>query len=749
MDYIETGIAKNLISLNPERTRIKYVRQNKSYNFNDPEERVRAEAYVQLVEDYGYPVGRISLEMEVRMGVSKKSADIIIYEDDAKSAPYIVVECKKAEATDAEYKLGIDEGFSYANALKASYLWVTSRTLDSYFDTINFGGQEREKNRLADIPRFGKRTLNKAKYYRGGVDEAGEKAFDIKTISQSEMTRKFKQAHDALWAGGKRNPSEAFDELDKLIFCKIWDEKRDRKRGTPYDFQVFTNEEAEDLWQRVQNIYEGGRQEDPEVFKDDIRLSPQELETVVGYLAPLNLNETDLDSKGRAFESFMGSFFRGEFGQYFTPRPVVDFIVDVLPIRNKDLVLDPACGSSGFLLHTLNKIRRLADEYYDATREQAKHYGFWHDFARDKLYGIEINEQIARTAKMNMIIHDDGHTNVLALDGLKPTGKIQEYAQRNKSRGYLNFRPARFDYILTNPPFGSTIKAREHSYIGDYDLGKKNFDWIQARLENVALDDERDSQKSEILFIEQCHKFLKPGGFLAVVLPDGVLTNSSLQYVRDWIEEHFRLVGVVSLPQTAFTHTGAGVKSSVLFARKYDERTTESIRALKQGVRDELFAEERFGGVLHRLLQEKAFKLKRGDAFVQEVNETLANHVKALRDQGTLERSEQRELERRARERIKEHQLTDEYKAWKQALTDEYNEKIETVREALQEEVLAEVKRKVTNYPIFMAIAEEIGYDATGRETRRNDLHDIGAELKRFIEAVSEGKDDFFVSAPV
>ena len=611
MDYKQEGIRRNLISFNSDETRIKYTQQNKSYNFKDPEERVRAEAFVRLIVDYDYPTNRISLETVVPMGVAKKSADIIVYEDDAKTAPFIIVECKKADATDAEYKLGIDEGFSYANALKASYLWVTSQTLDTYFDTKNFGGQEREANRLADIPRFGKKPP-KAKYFRGGVDEAGEKAFDIETISQSEMTRKFKQAHDALWAGGKRNPSEAFDELDKLIFCKIWDEKRDRKRGAPYDFQVFTGEPPEDSLQRVQQIYEEGRKEDPEVFKDDIRLSPQELETVVGYLAPLNLNETDLDSKGRAFESFMGSFFRGEFGQYFTPRPVVDFIVDVLPIGNRDLVLDPACGSSGFLLHTLNKIRKQADDFYDKANEQAKHKSFWHDFAKDRLYGIEINEQIARTAKMNMIIHDDGHTNVLALDGLRSAAKIQEHAQRNKSRGYLNFRTAHFDYILTNPPFGSTIKAKEQSYIGDYDLGKKNFDWIQAQLENTPLDSARDAQKSEILFIEQCHKFLKPGGFIAIVLPDGVLTNSSLQYVRDWIEEHFRIVAIVSLPQTAFTHTGAGVKSSVLFARKHDERTTEAIKATKQTLRVDLFAEDRFGGALDRLLKEKAHKLRGG-----------------------------------------------------------------------------------------------------------------------------------------
>ena len=182
------------------------------------------------------------------------------------------------------------------------------------------------------------------------------------------------------------NPSEAFDELDKLIFCKVWDERKPRKKGEPYAFQVFAHDTDEktntDLLERVRALYEEGRKKDPEVFKDDIRLRASKVRAVVGYLQDINLSDTDLDSKGRAFETFMGSFFRGDFGQYFTPRPIVKFIVDVLPITHESKVLDTSCGSGGFLLHALDKVRCEADSFYpdeiavpaEGRKEGARHH---------------------------------------------------------------------------------------------------------------------------------------------------------------------------------------------------------------------------------------------------------------------------------------------------------------------------------------------------------------------------------------
>ena len=155
---------------------------------------------------------------------------------------------------------------------------------------------------------------------------------------------------------------------------------------------------------------------------------------------------------------------------------------------------------------------------------------------------------------MNMIIHDDGHTNVIAFDGLEAIDTMRE---KTKNKG---FKADTFDFIITNPPFGSKVKFAEKRYLENYTLGKKGVDWIDAKLSNVNLLREtvREQQTTEVLFIEQCHRFLKPGGYLAMVIPDSILTNSSMQYVRDWIEEHWRILAVVSLPQFAFAANGAG-----------------------------------------------------------------------------------------------------------------------------------------------------------------------------------------------
>jgi type I restriction enzyme M protein len=220
------------------------------------------------------------------------------------------------------------------------------------------------------------------------------------------------------------------------------------------------------------------------------------------------------------------------------------------------MVLDPACGSGGFLLHALDKVRREAYEFYE--EGTTEHYKYWHDFAQKNLYGIEINDEIARVAKMNMILHDDGHTNVIGADALERMERLYE-----ENRG---FKRGRFDVVLTNPPFGSQVSLSDRHYLSDYELGNQR----DARGRQKP----RRNQKTEILFVERVWEFLKPDGRAAVVLPDGILTNSSLQYVRDFILERFQLLAVVSLPQTAFAHYGAGVKSSVVFLRKRREDET-------------------------------------------------------------------------------------------------------------------------------------------------------------------------------
>lgn len=735
MSLLQEGILKQLIKISEDEKQIFYKNYYRSRNFSYPEEKVQAETFLKLIINYGYKPERIKLYEPVKMGSDTREADIIVYNDDACEEPHILVECKKQDVSEQEFQQAIEQAYSYAYALpnEIKYVWVTSGVKDEYFEV-----DKKRKTRITqpDIPQFGVTKLENYKYVYDAKHleqkQGVQKFKDLEIVEEKTLTSRFKQAHDALWAGGQLNPSEAFDELDKLIFCKIWDERKDRLPGEPYDFQIITvNKEEVKNWNklgaeelrrairdlenrrladRINNLYEEGRKKDPEVFRDNIRLTPEKIRTVVGYLQDINMGDTDLDAKGRAFETFMDAFFRGNFGQYFTPRPIVNFAVEVLPITNSSLVLDTSCGSGGFLLYALNKIRKQANALYPKhktdIKQNEKHKRFWHDFAQHNLYGIEINEQISRAAKMNMIIHDDGHTNVITADGLLLENDIERFTQ-NKG-----FKYGRFDFIITNPPFGSEVRKSEKNYLGIYEFGKKEPDWLDTKGRNVI--EKRERQSTEVMFIEQCHNFLRPGGYVAIVLPDGILTNSSLQYVRDGIEDKFRIVAVVSMPQTAFAATGAGVKSSILFLRKHTPEHSEKLRNQKASIQIRLKQSFDYYKKVEAWEKEKANKIKTMDGF-ENPFPTLT--VKEVKDSA-------------------------EFKEWKEEVSAYYADLINDLKEQLQEAYLKAKQTELPDYPIFMAIAEDIGYDATGKSTGKGDgdFEIIREELRNFINQIETSK---------
>ncbi|WP_397408725.1 N-6 DNA methylase [Polaromonas sp.] len=700
MDLIAEGIKHKIIRLEDDGKYIVYVHQNKRRNYANPEEKVQAEAFLLLAVVYKYPIKRIRQFVSVQMGSETKEADIIVYDDDALKSPLIVIECKSPTVSELEFVRAADQAASYAVAEGARYVWVTTKLKNEYFEIP----AKKPKGRITipDVPQFGVTELARFKFAKdGGTSKTGQKLFPLETVREDELTRRFEQAHQALWGGGELNPSEAFDELDKLIFCKLWDERKLRKTGEAYDFQIFTEDTKEktekELLERLRKLYDEGRKKDPEVFKDDIRLSAVKARTVVSYLEGVNLSDTDLDSKGRAFETFMGSFFRGDFGQYFTPRPIVKFIVDVLPITHESFVLDTSCGSGGFLLHALDKVRKQADAYFKPGSD--KHYRHWHDFAQHNLYGIEINEQIARTAKMNMIIHDDGHTNVVAADGLISPDEMRA---KTKNQG---FRAGRFDFIITNPPFGSSVKQTEKAYLHNYRLATRSVDWLNPKSKAAA----RPGQDTEILFIEQCGHYLREGGYLAIVIPDGILTNSSLQYVRDEIEDFYRIVAVISLPQTAFTATGAGVKSSVLFLKKHNAVQIKHMQDTKQALKDRIREKENLEQHLKTIEQDKKSALKK-----------LGEHAEFAK----LDPKARKDDEAYA-EAVKE-------------ISDRFAAKVDDLRYRLSDAYERRRRTALPDYDIFMAIAEDIGYDATNRSTKINELEVIAPELTQFIGAIEK-----------
>lgn len=537
---IDKGIAAKILEYNKDETKIIYLgigknKENREYKIKDPEEVVRASFFSELVLNYNYPAELIDLEVTTPHRKPKLYTDLVIFSDQENKQPYIVIEIKKDGISQAEQDQAVEQTFSYGGILKARFCLLVAGTTKIAYDLRATKTFEREKNKIADIPEFKQKEPPKYTFFKNT-----ETIRDLEILNKGDLIKVLEKCNDTIWQGGKLHPTEAFDEVSKLLFCKIKDEK-DTANNKRYDFQIGTGETRKEICERVKSIYGNAKKQDQEVFQDDIKLDNQIIYSVIEKIQNINFVATDLDTKGVAYEEFMEDFFKGKMGQYFTPREIIRFCVLMLEVKNTDKILDCSCGSGGFLLACLDSIRAWANKSYD----EISAYQKWHDFAQNNLFGIEINEKIARVCKMNMIIHDDGHTNIISKDGLE---KFEKYNEK--------IQPAKFDKILTNPPFGATIKSseKEKGFLEKFEFGKT-----------------RKNQKTEILFIERCWQFLKPKGEMAIVLPDGILTNSSLQYVRDFILARFQILAVVSIPQFAFSHFGAGVKASLLFLRKKEE----------------------------------------------------------------------------------------------------------------------------------------------------------------------------------
>ena len=592
-DFLQRALKDGHLQLitSGKTEKIRYVAVNVSEKWSDPEEKVRAAYYAELIYRYGYKPECIGVEVTVPDRTPVDRADLVVFRDKERTKPFGVIECKRDAVSDTEFKQAVEQAFGngHAHKFRAEYIGVIAGQTRAFYDCSDkFGVLEREANIVADLPiQYGK--PEEFKYYKNAYPKP-----DIGAVSRDDLIKTIRKCHQTLWGGGRLSPPMAFGELTKLIFLKTRDEKKPRKKGEPYEFQIKTNETPQRLANRIKALYAIERQNEPDVFNDDIKIDDITLKNVVLHLEGVNLTATDLDTKGVAFEQFMDGFFKGDFGQYFTPRNIIAFAIQMLDIKVDDYVMDPACGSGGFLLHALDHVRKLASEYYD--EDSKDHFNYWHSFAEKRLYGIEINEEIARVAKMNMIVHDDGHTNIIGNDALEPlaaigrknpgfhdilglysetvfnaeTGKNEEVIKRDETKGFTK--------IPTNPPFGAVIKDELHSYLSSYELsryiGKGGKD--EDDPEDESADPkagkksikQRTSVKTEVIYCERVWQLLRPGGQAAVVLPDGLLTNASLQGVRDWLLERFKVLAVVSLPQFAFAHFGAGVKSSVVFLEK-------------------------------------------------------------------------------------------------------------------------------------------------------------------------------------
>jgi type I restriction enzyme M protein len=340
------------------------------------------------------------------------------------------------------------------------------------------------------------------------------------------------------------------------LYVKIYDEKATVKAGenAEFRFQIYGASNPSEVASNIRVLYEEARDKELEifskripnyersrgVFKNQIRLSDPALYSVVEKLQKYSLVDTPTDIKGRAFQGVLSSAIRAGMGQYFTPDPIVEIAVGILQPTPNDMILDPFCGSGHFLTSSLDYVvRNYGDKIKEADMYEFK---FFH------LHGIEKSERMVRIAMTDMMLHDDGHSNIRNLDALL---SFENYPDILALRDDGESDPAVFSMILTNPPFGSIMRSEVKEMVGRFSLGAK-----------------KKSLPLEILGLERSFQFLKPGGRMAIVLPDGLLKNKNAKFVRKWVEQVAEIKAIISLPEESFNAFGAMVKTSLCIFRK-------------------------------------------------------------------------------------------------------------------------------------------------------------------------------------
>ncbi|EAL3910092.1 restriction endonuclease subunit M [Campylobacter upsaliensis] len=685
-DIIKKALEQGYLSFDGDSI-IYHTKKLSKQNYTNPEEKVRAEVFARLIIEKEYPLSHIAIEVRVTRGSNKSNtrADIVVYKNAKHQKAFIAIELKKSSQKDL--REAKEQALSYANFLKADYALATNGK-----EKIALYIKEDSNDLINDIPPYGGNAPI-WKYLRNSENS------DISKITTDELKTLLEKIHNYLWNGGKRNPAEAFSEFSKIIFTKIMDEKiaeydPDYKLKH-YEFQKNRDEDKFALEKRIKGLYQKYKEKDSNVFDNALILDADEIKFLVENLESISLSETDLDIKGKVFQKFFADFFKGTAGQYFTPLNIVRFMVECFDLRQNDLVLDPSCGSGGFLLQTLQymqeKSKKLDGEYNQKR--------FWHSFAEKNLYGIEISGGISQTAKMNMIIHDDGHTNVITADGLD---SFENFIKKNNK-----FQKNTFNFIFTNPPFGSSIPASK-PYFEDFSFAKSEVHFIDKIIDKKSPKD-LSTQKSEILFLERYFEFLKEGGIVACVLPDGILTNSSLQNVRDYLLERFYLLASFSLPQHTFSNYGAGVKSSILVLKKKDKKAIKAFLDKKEAIQN-------------------AITQKHKDEILSLRDELKALITPLQKELKALEKMQDKDLKTQEqiatlKEKIANHRETYRYKE-------------ELVRDKICTEVSEKLKQ-LESYEVFMAIIENIGFDATGKELckyEESELHTIALSFREFYQ---------------
>ena len=573
---------QNSIIAIPEGTIVDFI--DGVFRKDTPEEYVRQQIEQSIVKEYSYPKEIIKIEESVKLGSQRKRVDIAIYDENEKSFKQedvkIIIECKKETISPNHKSEGVEQLKSYMAACVNCELGVWTNSKDR-FVYRKISKKKITFEEIIDIPKYGK-----------SIDEAEKpKLKDLIEATGDNLKFNFQRCHDYIAGNQGLQKPEAFWELLKIIFCKIHDE-----RSGKLSFFV-TSEERKSLngqlslKKRIDQIFSDVLKikEYSNVFKvnEKIELEPRVSSFIVSQLQNFSLLESSVDVKGAAYEEIVGSNLRGDRGEFFTPRNICKMIVKMINPKIDELVLDPACGTGGFLTiamsHVLKKIKvdiknRWKDKLNPTDNERHLLFEEIKRYTENCVYGIDLNPNLVKATKMNMVMNNDGSGTIHQTNSL-----INANAWNEDLRKKLNIKGStdvnKFDVILTNPPFGTKIPIDDPIILQQYDLGhswskdKKNGNYIKN-------DKLQKSVPPEILFIERCVQMLKDNGRMAIVLPDAILGAPGLIYVRQWIIKYTQVLASFDLDKDTFQPKN-GTQTSVLILRKKTLKEIDSQKNLK------------------------------------------------------------------------------------------------------------------------------------------------------------------------
>lgn len=503
----------------------------------------------RLVEEYGYEKIDIEPEFRIQKGSALIGpADIVVFDENkphTQDNVFIVVEVKKKNRKD-----GVAQLKTYlAGCENAHYgVWFNGEEI-IYLKRLKAAPHWKE---IYNIPKKGEAL---------GLPRKE----DLKEAS--ELIKIFGIVHNHIYANDGLSSQEAFNEVLKLLFIKIEDEKDFSdpmvKFGiTEEEYDQVLSGKENGFRKRIGNLFEKVKKSYKDVFGDSesINLKTSTLAFVVGQLQNFDLRHSKRDVKGAAFQKFVYAHQRGERGQFFTPDPIIELVVHFLDPKANERVLDPACGTGGFLVRAM---KYVWEKHFGSIKDTKDRRDAEVAYALKNIRGIEINPGLAKVAKMRMILEDDGYTGIFSENSLEDWSVIYSSAKDSDVQGDIGKNS--FDIIMTNPPFGTAGKIADRTFLERFDLGWK---WTEEKGNFEKENKLQNAQVPDILFIERCLDFLKDGGRMGIVLPDGDITNSTLAYVRHYIKNRARILAAVSLPKETFIPHGAGVKASVLFLQK-------------------------------------------------------------------------------------------------------------------------------------------------------------------------------------